>query len=342
MPSLRMIRPFLNASLLLASATPGCVSDFSPEPMKGSQNVAKTPDASIEDAARPARDASTSPAPRDSGADEEDSDSPAVAPDGGDRTTASAACDLTGRWIVTERAQSAAYGAQQVTLVWLYLEISQENDRISVTRTLMCGDSTKEAPGEIFAISVDDRAAWPAYQKYINYNGRSGSARDNGTGCDVSFEPDSLIRGMTPTYYKSTDQTLPTIGEREEGASPGWADWDDDGNPGITQVISGSASGSIYSSIRVTTSSLQGAITKAASSFRLDDFKWKQERVVLGSREPDPLGILSSPAERSPGAGLNFVEFARLGADQATGSDDDICEAIRKLAPTFNPAANPQ
>lgn len=333
---------FIFYLLAVIGMTPSCVSDFSPEPMKGPQNVSKTPDSGTASSDAAMADARTSAPQRDTGVDVEDEE-PTETRDGGKEPVQTAGpCDLSGRWIATERPQSQAYGAQQVSQVWLYFEIAQRSDVLTITRSLMCGGWTRAAPGEIFTATVDDTAVWPGYQKFVHYDGRKGTSRDNGTGCDVSFEPDSLIRGMTPDYYKDTSRALPTLAQQENGATPGWADWDQDGKPGISQVISGSASGTIYTAIRFTTMTLSGSIAKNAQSFKLENYDWKQERVVLGTREPDPIGILSSPAERNPGAGLNFYEFARLAADQATGTDDEICDAIRTLAPILNPAANPR
>lgn len=321
-------------SLALTCGALGCVSDFSPEPLKESEDLSEQAEAGT-------ATGDTSESRTSSSSSTSTSSTSSTRDSGGNPSSNSAGtCDLSGRWIVTERAQSSAYGAQQVSQVWFYVELAQQGDSLTVMKSLLCGQMTKQPEGELFAVNVDDHAAWPGYQRYANYNGRKGTSKDSGAGCAVSFEPAVLIRGMTPDHYKDLSHKLPTLDQKEEGSTPGWADWDNDGKPGISQVVTGSASGTIYSSIRTTTTNLSGSIHKGAQSFKLDNFVWKQERVVLGTRDPDPLGILSSPAERTPTAGVNFVEFARLQTDQATGSDDDVCKAIRNLAPTLNPAAN--
>ncbi|MFM2416054.1 MAG: hypothetical protein RL385_777, partial [Pseudomonadota bacterium] len=242
----------------------GCVSDFSPDPFKGPQNIAMTPDggASVADAGRTWSSATiTTPGPTAS----TDAGS-SVAPTGTEvaarpvAPTGSGPCDLSGRWLVTERAQSSAYGAQQVSLTWHYMEISQQGDALTVAKSLVCGGSTNSAPGEVFEVHMDDRRAWPGYQAHTNYDGRKGSSRPNGTGCDVAFERGGLIRGMTVDYYKDSSHGLPTVDQQENGATPGWADWDNDGNPGVTMVVTGVASGSIYTALRVTITSTSGHV----------------------------------------------------------------------------------
>jgi hypothetical protein len=328
-----------------ALALLGCISDFSPDPIKGPQNKAVGYDGGS---------ASLSPAPTgtttlpgagsagsgtDAGSQGGASlglhDAASTAPPAG-----GAACDLSGRWIMTERMQSSAFGAQQVNLNWYYLEIQQQGEALVITRSLACGNTTNNAPGDLFEVHMDDRRAWPSYQANTNYDGRKGSSRSSGSGCEASFEQSAAIRGMTVDYYEDPSRPLPTLEQRESGATPGWADWDNDGNPGVTLVVTGTASGTLYTAMRTVVTSLSGTFAPGAQLIKLDNMNWKVDRVVLATKEPDPLNILASPAERNPGAGLNFAELARLGVDQATGGDDAICAAIRELAPALNPAAN--
>lgn len=331
-----------------ALAFAGCISDFSPDPINGSQNIAVGYDGGGGSASQSPGSSGTATfpgpgsvsAPADAGSQSgavsgtQDAAS-APPPSGG-----SGGCDLSGRWVMTERAQSSAFGAQQVSLSWFYLELSQQGDAVSITRSLLCGGTTNNAPGDLFEVHMDDRRAWPSYQTHTNYDGRKGASRASGSGCEVSFEQAVAVRGMTVDYYKDPSRALPTLEQRENGSAPGWVDWDNDGNPGVSLVVTGTAVGTLYTVMRTVTTSLGGTFVPGAQLIKLDDYKWKVDRVVLGTKEPDPLNILASPAERNPGAGLNFAELGRLGADQATGSDDAICAAVRELVPALNPAAN--
>jgi hypothetical protein len=343
-------------TVLPALGLPGCVSDFSPDPLKTPDDLgvadAGTAVASRDAGSTPKRDAATgtptdtgSTAPRNEGATTTPNakkDAGASPPDDGSPASAGnpagSPCDLTGRWIMTERALSSAFGAKQINILWHYLELTQQGANVTMKKTLLCGGSTVGEPGG-FAVMMDDSQAWPAYQEKTNYNGRKGTAEDSGGGCAVAFEEAVLIRGMTPEY-KDTKVALPTLEEKASGGK-GWEDWDGDGKPGVTMNVSGAATGKVFTSFR-TSGNCSGAIAANAKGFQLDNYDWVTERAVLGTDPGDPItrSLLASPAERAPDKGKNFVEFARLAGDQATGDDSAVCEAIRSLAPTLNATAN--
>lgn len=334
----------------------GCVSDFSPDPLKDPEDLS-VPEGGIVEAARdagsagkrdaaPSTTADTGPAAARKDASitsEKDAGGPPPAegdppvtndpPPGG-----ASACDLTGRWIVTERALSSAFGAKQINILWHYIELAQQGDNVTMNKALLCGGKTVGEPGG-FAVMMDDSQAWPSYQAKTNYEGRKGTSTAAGSGCDVAFEEGVLIRGMTPEF-KEMSVALPTLEQTAGGGKPGWEDWDGDGKPGVTMNVSGSASGKIFTSFRTFAMNV-GPIASGADKFQLEH-DWVQERAVLGTDPSDAItrALLASPAERAPDKGKNFVEFARLGADQATGDDTAVCDAIRTLAPTLNAAGN--
>jgi len=332
----------------------GCVSDFSPDPLKDPEDLS-VPEAGIVEAARDAgstvkRDAAPSTS-ADTGVTAPRKDASSTTPEkdaGGDPPTAgdppltnnppSGGCDLTGRWIVTERALSSAFGAKQINILWHYIELTQQGDDVTMKKALMCGGKTVGEPGG-FAVMMDDSQAWPSYQVKTNYTGRKGTSADNGSGCDVVFEEAALIRGMTPEY-KDMKLALPKLEETAGAGKPGWEDWDGDSKPGVTMNVSGSASGKIFTAFR-TFATTAGPIAANADKFQLEH-DWVQERAVLGTDPSDAItrALLASPAERAPDKGKNFVDFARLSADQATGDDTAVCEAIRTLAATLNAAGN--
>jgi hypothetical protein len=312
-----------------------CVSDLSPGPYKSNPNELPKSDAGdvLKDGSA-AVDSSVSPATGDPPVQTPDSSRSLGSDAGSVASPASPAgpCDLTGRWIMTERNLSSAFGARQVNQGWMYAELTQTGDDLVFTKSLLCGGSTD---GLIFTVHMDDSKAWPGYQKFANYNGRKGSSKRNGSRCDVALETDALVRGMTPAVYEDQSVPLPTREQQAMGSTPGWEDWDQDGHPGVTMVVSGSAQGNIYTAFR-TFATDTGSITASASTFILDDHQWVQERGVL-AYEPPTAFLFTAPAERAPDKGANLVEFTRLSADQATGDDDAICQAIRDLAPLLTP-----
>jgi hypothetical protein len=309
-----------------------CVSDLSPDPYKSNPNELPKSDAGDppKDGSA-AVDSSTASATGDPPVQKPGSSEP-MGSDAGSGASPAGPCDLTGRWIVTERNLSSAFGARQVNQGWMYAELTQTGDDLVFTKSLLCGGSTD---GLIFTVHMDDSAAWPGYQQYANYKGRKGTSKKNGSRCDIALETDALVRGMTPTVYEDQSIPLPTLQQQAMGSTPGWEDWDHDGKPGVTMVVSGSAQGNIYTAFR-TFATDSGSIAASASTFILDDHQWVQERGVL-AYEPPTAFLFTAPAERAPDKGANLVEFTRLSADQATGDDDAICQAIRDLAPVLTP-----
>ncbi len=332
--------------VLPALAMLGCVSDFSPDPYKVNPNTISATDAGSADAA--VRD-SGSTTPRDSGstAPPPTTDAGPVMPTGDSGSTeppptGSGPCDLSGRWIMTEHNQSVAYGAEQVSLGMLYVEITQQGAALTVSRSMLCGTSTNEAknPAQLFAVAMEDSRSWPAYQKQVNYDGRKGTSSEANGGCNVSFEKAPLVKGMTVATYKDEGVALPTAQQMASGATPGWEDWDGDGQPGITMTVSKAADANMYTAVRAFLA-CEGTTDANPTHFSLTS-TWNQQRIVYGSDNSLPFvtQLLGSDAAQSTVPNSSFVEFARLSADQATGDDDAICAAIRTLSPMLNPDAN--
>ena len=117
--------------------------------------------------------------------------------------------------------------------------------------------------------------------------------------------------------------------------SPGWEDWDGDGQPGITGFISGTVTGKIFVAPRLWTE-LSGSVAETGERFELS-LAWDQEYNML-SYDGSPL--LASEAVRAADPKLHFAELARLSPTQATGDDLSICRAIVELAPTLTPRAS--
>jgi hypothetical protein len=243
------------------------------------------------------------------------------------------ACDLSGRWLVTLHYVTDALGQQQTIHSFIYYEIERRDDALAIAKGLHCGD---EALAEgVFAVSADFRKAWDAVASKVSYTGRTVSSTEAGGGCEVRLGKWYVARGATYPHYNDPAIALPTLEQPASGATPGWEDWDGDGQPGITGFISGTVTGKIFVAPRIWTQ-LSGTVPDTAERFELP-VAWDQEPNVL-SYDGSPL--LASEAVRAADPKLHFAEFARLSPAQATGDDLAICRAIVELAPTLTPRAS--
>ena len=244
------------------------------------------------------------------------------------------ACDLSGRWLATDRQVAAALGVQEATHTSYYLEISQTGSQATVTRGLDCGGNIR--PISAVGANSDYPKLWPAMLTLDTQTGRTATSVAMSSGCSVSFDKRYLVMGATVPYYEDPSQTLPTTSQQATASSPGWEDWDQDGNPGYTVNVTGFLTGQVYLATR-TASAWSGTIAAGASTFKLAD-KWNTEQALLGYNGSS---LLTSATAAVPDndASLHFVQFARLNASQAAGDDAATCAAVRSLAGTLTPDA---
>ncbi|HVW28744.1 MAG TPA: hypothetical protein VHC69_25435 [Polyangiaceae bacterium] len=262
--------------------------------------------------------------------------SSAPAPMSGATTSSGASdpnCDLSGRWLVTQRTVEEGLGVQQALRQWMYFEFTQNGTQATVTRGLDCGWDV--VPLSAIAGSADLHKAWPKITANNPMAGRKGTIKTSSGGCSVSFAPYVSVYGATVSYYKDTSHALPDPNTEASGATPGWEDWDDDGNPGITYNLSGIASGQVFYSTRMT-NTWSGTIDGTRSSFTIADAP-KHENDELGYNGSP---LLTTQSQLSADASLHFVQFARLDSTEATGDDTATCNAARTLATTLTPKAD--
>jgi hypothetical protein len=232
--------------------------------------------------------------------------------------------------MVTQRVVVEAIGVQQALRMWLYFEFVQDGTEVTATRGLDCGYDV--VPLTAIAGAADLHRAWPKIMTNNSMNGRKGTIAPTRSGCSVSFEPTTTVDGATVSYYRDLSVALPTTTDQASGSTPGWEDWDADGDPGISYHLSGVASGAVYVAARHT-NTWAGTISGTAPPFTVPDTA-KHEEDLLGYDGSPLLTTTSSP---SADATLRFAEFARLDATQATGDDTTTCTAVRALAPTLTP-----
>lgn len=242
-------------------------------------------------------------------------------------------CDLSGRWLVTQRSVEEGLGVQQALRNWMYFELSQNGPDVTATRGLDCGFDV--VPLSAVAGAADLHKAWPKIMQGNPMAGRKGTIEPAASGCVVSFPPYVSVYGATVAYYRDPSHGLPGPNDAASGATPGWEDWDSDGNPGITYNLSGIASGQVFYAGRQT-NTWSGAIAQTGRSFTLS---------LVPKHENDQLGYNGSPllttqSNIAANASLHFVELARLDATQATGDDTATCTAVRALATTLTPRAD--
>jgi hypothetical protein len=142
------------------------------------------------------------------------------------------------------------------------------------------------------------------------------------------------LKGATIPYYDDPNNPLPTLEEQASGSTPGWEDWDEDGQPGITAEISGGVMGRIFFAIRAWYV-LSGTVADTSHVLKLA-VDWDQEMSLLGYEGSE---LLTSQGARAADATLHFAQLARLAPMQVAGDDESICEAVRELAPSLTPEA---
>jgi hypothetical protein len=248
--------------------------------------------------------------------------------------TTTVGCDLSGRWIATDHTVATAIGAEEASHTWYYFELTQSGGSGTVSKGLDCGQNVRG----ISAVSadVDYQKAWPAMLTKDLQTGRKFTSAASSSGCSVSFEKRYTITGATVAFYTDPSQAMPMPSDQATSTTPGWEDWDNDGNPGITMNVTGLATGQIYIAIREW-NLWSGTIATGASTFKVAD-SWDSEQDLLGYTGSSLLTETAS-GTRDNDNSLHFVQFARLGPTQATGDDPTICASIRTLAPTLTPDA---
>lgn len=244
----------------------------------------------------------------------------------------SAMCDMNGRWLVAQRVLAQALGQTQASHNWFYYEIQQNGDQVLVTKGLNCGYEVKAVTP--LGANVDSHLAWPALLVHNSDAGRKGTMTVSGSGCQLAIEKRYTVRGATISYYSDPSTTMPGPTQQAMGTTPGWEDWDMDGNPGISLVVSGAATGTLYCAQR-DWNQWTGSVAANSTKFSIP---------VTWDSGQDPLGysgsqLVTQAATPSTDATQHYVWFAKLDATQATGDDTAICAAIRSLVPTLTPAA---
>jgi hypothetical protein len=245
-------------------------------------------------------------------------------------------CDLGGRWLVGQRVLATAVGQEQASHNWFYYEIRQDGAALLVTRGLHCGYRVVKKTS--LGASVDSSGAWPAFLQHNSSAGRKGTYMKEGTGCRLELDREYTVRGATVAYYADPATKLPDRNQPASAGMPGWEDWDGDGNPGISLKVSSTvASGTLYTCQRDWTQ-YRGSTPARATKLRVA-ITYGGEQVALG-RSPGSAQAITSTSSPSSSPAEHYALLHRLEPGQATGTDAEICAAIRALTEQLVPEAN--
>jgi hypothetical protein len=247
-------------------------------------------------------------------------------------TPTSPQCNMNGRWLVALRVLADALGQTQASHNWFYYEVTQDADQLTVTRGLHCGY-------EVVAVSslganVSSQACWPDFLQFDTDTGRAGTMEVTASGCELNIEKRYTVRGATTSYYQDPTTILPTLPERATPSLPGWISWCNANNPGITLVITGSASGNLYC-VQRDWNQYSGAVAADTTTFQIPA-TWGSEQDALGYSGSSLITMQDVPDSDPSQA---YVWFARLDPTQATGTDTEICASVRSLVPVLTPDA---
>ena len=230
---------------------------------------------------------------------------------------------------------TTAIGAVEAAHFWRYYELTQTGSQVTVSKGLDCGENVRGISA--VAANSDCPKTWPAMLVNDVDTGRQGTSAPTSSGCQVSFEKRYLVVGATVSFYSDPNQALPTASQQATSGSPGWEDWDQDGEPGYTMNTTGLVTGQLYMATREW-ATWSGSVASVATTFTVP-VDWASEESVLGINGPSLLNSATSGVKDSD-ATLHFATFARLDPTQATGDDAAICAAIRSLAATLTPSAS--
>jgi hypothetical protein len=275
-----------------------------------------------------------------------------------------ATCDVSGYWLVVQHAVAVADGFKEVSHYYLYYDLSQNGTTVTVNHGLHCGVTVAADPANPLGggDTVTFPLAGPALlarqdegQAYGSVPPRTGTMTTTSTGCQFHLEKYYIVRGATIPYFLDPSTTMSTSMPVASGCgsnfanctSPGSEDWDNDGNPGVTLSVSGTATGDIYAAQR-DFSEYYGAVPPGATKFEVGIVDTSgapavgPEQYALGyGNGCSPICGLSSMVDTCPSSGCAaefFVDWVKLDSPPAS-TNSGICTYVTNNAKTVAPRA---
>jgi hypothetical protein len=269
--------------------------------------------------------------------------------------TASTACNLTGKWISTQRLLNVAnyddttqsYQLTQRVHSWAYWEFGQNGTLATVKRGLQCGAKIEVIPLVPIAVDTPLGGSPKILQSVTSHNSMQGrtavySAKTGSNECQLTVAKAAMVEGATYAYFKDFSHPLTEAKTPAEGTTPGWEDWDEDGSPGVTYQVSGIATGNLYTARRELTE-YRGATSKQAKKFKLDVVFQYQHLVI--STNPTKVGWPTF--KPSTNQEDNYVWFTRVDTSSSwnlpENSDDQaVCAKVRQVKGSLLPEGEEQ
>jgi hypothetical protein len=261
---------------------------------------------------------------------------------------------MTGSWLAVQHTVADADSFKEITHVFLYYELSQSGDTVTVTHGLHCGLTVSKDPANLLGGGDDSSfpLAGPALlarqdegQTYGSQPARTGTMTMTSSGCQFHLAKYYVVRGATLAYYVNPNNTMSmsmmpatNCGTNWSNCqTPGSEDWDNDGNPGVTLSVSGSATGNIYAAQR-DFSEYYGSVSVGATKFEVGVVDTSGNPAVgpeqytfgYGDGCSSLCASGSSMVDTCPSSGCAaefFVDWVKLDPPP-TGSNTDICNYV--------------
>lgn len=223
---------------------------------------------------------------------------------------------MTGTWGMEETqtalVQVDPFGTMNQVSKSLYLAtVSEDGTSISMT---LCAWETKD-DADLFTTRMGDSVLTHLDPLVRTLHVAAGA--DGATTLKV--DKGIALRGVTLTDPEH--EALPT-----EASDSRVVDQDEDGDAGISLVITGTLQGKLFV-VHRHEAALDGCFTAADRAKGLTD--WATEQVILGSN-PESLSLTKPVATTNPDASLSHFELAKIG-------DGDDCAALLAARATLFP-----
>lgn len=275
-----------------------------------------------------------------------------------------ATCDVSGYWIAVQHSVAVSDGFKETAHTYFYYDLSQNGNTVTVNHGLHCGLGVVKDPANLLGggDSVSLPSASPAIlarqdegQAYGSQPARTGTMTMTSSGCQFHLNKYYIVRGATLPYYLNPSNTMSTSMPVATGCganfsscqTPGSEDWDNDGNPGITLSVSGTATGNIYAAQR-DVSEYFGVVPPGATKFEVGVVDSSGQPAV--APEQYALGYgdgcsaicgLSSMLDTCPSTGCAseyFVDWVKVDSPPAS-TNAGICTYVLDNAQTLAPRA---
>jgi hypothetical protein len=279
---------------------------------------------------------------------------------------AAATCNVSGDWLVVQHTVAVSDGFKEVSHFYYYYNLSQTGSTVTVVHGLHCGISVVADPanplggGDTVTVSSATSAALLARQDegqaYGSVPARTGTMTMTSGGCQFHLNKYYIVRGATIPYYldpsNAMSDSMPVAsgcGSSFSGCTtPGSEDWDNDGNPGITLNVSGTATGNIYAAQR-DFSEYYGTVPLGATKFEVGivdpttgDPAVGPEQYALGyGNGCSGICGLSSMVDTCPSSGCAaefFVDWVKLDSAPAS-TNAGLCSYVISNAASVAPRA---